>query len=123
VLKQLRFGSLLLEIPSNVLHSVLATPSGGTDTKKRLGMRQRLTLIVCCAAMMAAGLYYAGNVWATASSGDSSTTLYSDTFDDIDGFNQFMPQPGKTWKFSQKPTAPSDPYVQQNTWQPDGTTG
>lgn len=74
--------------------------------------------------MLVTTLHYADKVWATASSGFSSTTLYSGTFADINVFNKFIPRgQGPVWLSLQKTTAPSDLYVQQNTWQAGGTTG
>jgi hypothetical protein len=96
---------------------------GGATRKKGVSMRKGLMLTVFSLAAMATALYYAGNVWATAGSGYSSTTLYSGRFGDIDVYNTFMPTIGVTWTSSQKTTAPSDLYVQQNTWQAGGSTG
>lgn len=87
-------------------------------------MRQKLTLVVFSAAILFTALHYAESLWATSSSGYASTTLYTGTFDDIDVLNTFIPkQPGRVWVSSQKTTAPSDLYVQQNTWQAGGSTG
>ncbi len=87
-------------------------------------MRQkRIWLTLFSAAIVIAALYHVERACATAASGYSSTTLYRGTFTDIDVMNQFMPSPGKSWASLQKTTGPSDLYVQQNVWQPDGTTG
>ena len=43
-------------------------------------MRQRLTCLLFSAAMVVIALHYADKVWATSSSGFSSTTLYMGTF-------------------------------------------
>jgi mannose-6-phosphate isomerase-like protein (cupin superfamily) len=91
---------------------------------KELDMRKRLTWLVLFSSVITVTvLYYAVRAWATAASGYTSSTLYKGTFSPIDVSNQFIPTPGDIWLSTQKTTAPSDLYVQQNTWQPGGTTG
>lgn len=62
---------------------------------------------------------YAGNVMATPQSGFTATTLAKGTFGDID--SHVVAEPG--WQEKIKTHGDSDLYVQQNTFQPGGTSG
>jgi hypothetical protein len=88
-------------------------------------MRKRLKWFALCGAvLMVQALYLAGRAWATPASGFSATTLSKGTFGDIDVFNKVVPPPqGDVWLSLQKTKGSSDLYVQQNVWQPGGTTG
>ena len=65
---------------------------------------------------------YAGNVLATTPStpGFSGTTLAKATFGEIDSHVHTVPA---HWDELIKTKGDSDLYVQQNTWQPGGSTG
>jgi quercetin dioxygenase-like cupin family protein len=89
-------------------------------------MRQKLVwLTLFSSAVVMAAFYHTGKLWATASNGYTSTTLYKGTFDPIDVLNHFpaASNPGQVWVSTQKTNAQSDVYVQQNVWQPGGSTG
>ena len=98
-------------------------------------MKRKLSWILLFSAVIAvAGLYYAGNVWATPAAGFAGTTLAKGTFAEIDVFNHAaLPKPTSptsgeeqrrnVWLSSQKTKGSSDLYVQSNVWQPGGSTG
>ena len=74
-----------------------------------------IVLVALCLAV------YAGNVLATTATGFSGTTLAKATFGNISSHvHARTPQP---WKEVIKTKGASDLYVQQNTWQPGGSTG
>ena len=73
-------------------------------------------LIVALAAAV-----YAGNVMATQSSGFASTTLAKATYREI--FSHVHTQTPQFWNELIKTEGASDLYVQQNTWQPGGSSG
>ena len=62
---------------------------------------------------------YSGAVLATSASGFSGSTLAKATFGEID--SHVIAEP--TWQEFIKTHGDSDLYVQQNTWQPGGSTG
>lgn len=64
---------------------------------------------------------YAGNVLATPSSGFTATTLAKATYGEI--FSHVHAQSPQFWNEVIKTEGASDLYVQQNTWQPGGSTG
>lgn len=70
-------------------------------------------------AVVSAVALYAGNVFATPSSGFSGTTLAKASLGEID--SHVVAAPG--WQEKIKTHGNSDLYVQQNTWQPGGSTG
>lgn len=85
------------------------------------------TLVV---ASVVVGVSPVGGVLATPSSGFSGTTIALGRFDDIDVRNHVpYPESFRTeaernfWTSMQKAKGPSDLYVQDNVWQPGGTTG
>lgn len=90
-------------------------------------MRRVITsLVVFSAAILVTALFYAGKVGATPANGFTATTLAKGTFGEIDVFNHFLPPgspPQKLWLSWQKTKGDSDLYVQNNTWQPGGSTG
>lgn len=81
-------------------------------------MRSRLALAVVVVALALGG--YASNALATTSSGFTGTTLAKTTYGDIFSHVHTVPA---TWNELIQTQGSSDLYVQQNTWQPGGTTG
>jgi len=95
-------------------------------------MRHRLTwLVLFGGALAVTVLSYSGHVWATASnSGYVSTTLAKGTLSSFDVFNHaILPkstgndEDENVWLSMQKTKGSSDLYVQNNVWQPGGSTG
>ena len=88
----------------------------------------RWALVIGIAAVSASA-YRGTTVEATPQAGFRGTTIAFGRFDDVEVFNRaFLPgTSGSTFKnlwFSfQKTKGPSDLYVQNNTWDPGGTTG
>jgi quercetin dioxygenase-like cupin family protein len=77
---------------------------------------------VCALLVVALGTAaYAGNVLATTSSGFTSKTLANATYGEI--FSHVRTHTPQFWKEIIKTKGASDLYVQQNTWQPGGSTG
>lgn len=73
---------------------------------------------------------YIATAYATPASGFVGTTLAAGRFGDIDTNNhqiprnpQTVPGPATPWLSFQKTKGLSDVYVQNNVWQPGGTTG
>ncbi len=64
---------------------------------------------------------YAGNALATPSSGFTGTTLAKATYGEI--FSHVQTQDPQFWNEVIQTKGASDLYVQQNTWQPGGSTG
>jgi quercetin dioxygenase-like cupin family protein len=89
--------------------------------------RKKTGLALLSAAILITALYYARNVRATPASGFTGTTLAVGRFGSIDVFNRFIPPNLKNkkdvWLSLQKTKEPSDLYVQNNVWQPGGSTG
>ena len=94
-------------------------------------MRRKLTWVVLfSAAILVAAIFYERKASATpANSGFKATTIATGTFGDIDVFNQSSKNdlpagfPGDVWLSLQKTKGLSDLYVQNNVWQPGGTSG
>ena len=89
-------------------------------------MQKRLMWIVLSAAFLFAGLHYAVRASATPASGFSGTTIAKGTLAEFAVFNRSLPADtadGKIWLSFQQTKGASDLYVQNNTWQPGGTTG
>jgi quercetin dioxygenase-like cupin family protein len=91
--------------------------------------RKMMWAIVASAVTVIAGAYVT-TARATQASGFSSTTIAKGTFDEIDVFNQLVPDganPSKrgtdVWLSLQKTKGASDLYVQNNLWLPGGTSG
>ncbi len=82
-------------------------------------MKSRLVLVTVLVALGLAA--YGGNVLATPGSGFSGTTLAKATFDNI--FSHVNTQAPQFWNEVIQTQGASDLYVQQNTWQPGGSTG
>ena len=77
-----------------------------------------MTAIVLVALGLAA---YAGNAMATPGTGFSGTTLAKATFGDI--LSHVNDKTPHFWNEVIQTRGASDLYVQQNTWQPGGSTG
>jgi hypothetical protein len=94
-------------------------------------MRRRITwLVLLSAAMVITAVFYAGKVWATpANPAFKATTIATGTFGEFDVFNQSSHDSlpagfdGNVWISLQKTKGSSDLYVQNNAWQPGGSTG
>lgn len=93
-------------------------------------MRRKMTwMVLLCATIVVAGVY-TSKVHATAASGFMGTTIANARFGEINVFNHLIP-PGThgfgrnsgIWLSWQKTTGNSDVYVQNNVWQPGGSTG
>ncbi len=81
-------------------------------------MRSRWAL---CALLVLGGLtVFAANVLATPATGFTGSTLAKATYGEI--FSQVHTVPA-TWNEHIQTKGDSDLYVQQNTWQPGGSTG
>ena len=80
-------------------------------------MKSRMLWILLLAAIGAAAV--GGKVLATPGSGFGGNTLAKATFGEID--SHVLAEPG--WQEKIKTQGLSDLYVQENTWQPGGTTG
>ncbi len=81
-------------------------------------MRSKLVLAIVAVAL---GLgVYAGNVLATSASRFSGTTLAKATFGEIFSHVHTVPA---AWNELIQTKGASDLYVQENTWQPGGSTG
>jgi len=92
-------------------------------------MRRKLTWLVLAAAIVVTALH-AARVRATPAGGFTGTTLAQGRFGAIDVFNHFVSpnaspsrHPKKVWLSWQKTKGMSDLYVQDNAWEPGGTTG
>jgi len=81
-------------------------------------MKSKWVWALVVAALGAA--VYGGKVMATPQSGFTGTTLAKATFDEIDSHVHTVPAQWQEWI---KTKGLSDLYVQQNTWQPGGSTG
>jgi hypothetical protein len=81
-------------------------------------------------SVIAGGIVYTGNVQATPASGFVGTTIAVGRFGAIDASNlMILPDLSghsrhkDLWLSFQKTRGASDVYVQNNVWQPGGTTG
>jgi len=90
-------------------------------------MRRKLTwCVTCTATIVLAALHFGGRVHASPAAGYVSTTMAQGRFGEIDVSNYFIPPDLNTanvWLSWQKTKGMSDLYVQNNVWQPGGTTG
>jgi quercetin dioxygenase-like cupin family protein len=82
-------------------------------------MRSRMVVVIMTVALGMAA--YAGNALATPGSGFSGSTLAKATFGDI--FSHVHDKSPQFWNEVIETQGSSDLYVQQNTWQPGGSTG
>jgi quercetin dioxygenase-like cupin family protein len=93
-------------------------------------MRRKLMRVLLCTAIIAiTAVYQTERAQATpASAGYKATTIANGTFGEIQVFNQLsknmLPDgfEGNVWVSLQKTKGPSDLYVQNNVWQPAGST-
>jgi len=90
----------------------------------------RFKLTWCLALPIAVVTVYIAHVHATQAFGFSGTTLALGRFGEIDASNlqrpvnpQLTPGPAQPWASFQKTKGLSDVYVQNNVWQPGGSTG
>ncbi len=81
-------------------------------------MKRRSVLIV--SLVLGALVVYSGSVLATPSSRFAATTLAKATYTDVFSHVHTIPA---AWDELISTKGASDLYVQQNTWQPGGTTG
>jgi hypothetical protein len=89
------------------------------DVPKEKNMRTKLASAVALVALALA--VYAGNVVATPAGGFAGITVAKATFGDITSHvHANTPQ---FWNEVIQTRGKSDLYVQQNTWQPHGSTG
>jgi hypothetical protein len=93
-------------------------------------MPRKLLSVLVLASVIAAVVAYTGNVQATPASGFTGTTLAVGRFGDIDVSNHMVLPNGSDhgrhknrWLSFQKTKGLSDLYVQNNVWQPGGSTG
>jgi len=89
-------------------------------------MRTRLTwAVLFSAVIIVATLYHARKAHATAAQGFASTTIALGRFGEIDVFNKLIPpaNKGDLWLSFQQTKGSSDLFVQNNIWQPGGSTG
>jgi hypothetical protein len=91
-------------------------------------MKARLVVITIAALIVAAP--YHRSLLATPAVGFVGQTVVMGTFGDIDVFNHIVPpdfwknfHKSDVWLSWQKTKGDSDLYIQNNTWQPGGTTG
>ena len=82
-------------------------------------MKSRLALVIVLVAVSLVA--YAGTVLATPSAGFVGTTLAKGTFGDL--FSHVHSKTPQFWNEVIQTQGDSDLYVQQNTWQPGGSTG
>ncbi len=82
---------------------------------------RKLTLALTVPLAAVALVAYAGNALATPASGFSGSTLAKATFGEI--FSHVESQTPQFWNEVIKTEGSSNLYVQQNTWQPGGSTG
>ena len=89
-----------------------------------------LCLGLLSAAVLGTALYYAESASATTAMGFSGTTRAVGKFGSFEVFNaQVLEDPStrkhrkKLWLSWQRTKGTSDVYVQENLWQPGGTTG
>jgi uncharacterized cupin superfamily protein len=81
-------------------------------------MRSRLASVIVVVALSLGA--YAGNVLATTGTGFSGTTIAKATYGEIFSHVHTVPA---AWNELIQTKGASDLYVQQNTWQPGGSTG
>lgn len=92
-------------------------------------MRRKLMWMPLMAAMIAGGVVYVGQVQATPASGFRGSTLAVGRFGNIEAANYEIQVPAdrrhhkNLWLSIQKSKGESDLYVQDNVWDPGGTTG
>lgn len=80
-------------------------------------------LVLFSAVIVVTALYDAGNVHATSPEGFTSTTVARGTLNAIEVSNYFAPLKSDASRSLQETQESSDLYVQNNIWQPGGSTG
>lgn len=91
-------------------------------------MRRKLLWVLFGTALMGA-VAYVGTAMATPASGFTGTTIAVGRFGDIEVTNHVLrmlgdgPPQKDLWLSLQRTKGPSDLYVQNNVWQPGGSTG
>lgn len=87
-------------------------------------MRRKLTSIVLLGTVAVVTTLYVGRARATpASVGFVGTTLALGRLGEFNVFNQMIPQGAPPWLAMQFTKGTSDLYIQNNVWQPGGSTG
>lgn len=90
-------------------------------------MRRRTTWAFALTLSLAGTATFVGQALATPPSGFVGTTIAQGRAGEINAFNHAVipgrPPNGRLWLSLQKTKGPSDLYVQNNVWQPGGTTG
>jgi hypothetical protein len=86
-------------------------------------MRKKLTGAGLLGAAIVVATLYTGNAMATPAVGFVGTTAALGRFGNIDLFNSQVTPDGNIWLSLQKTLGLSDVYVQNNVWDPGGTTG
>lgn len=86
-------------------------------------MKKMLAWMALLGVGIAVTVFYAGIASATPPSGFSGATLAVGRFGEIDVFNHPKPDNGDVWLSWQRTKGTSDVYVQNNVWQPGGSTG
>src|SRR5437660_12425713 len=89
-------------------------------------MRETLTWpVLCSTVIIVARLYHTRKAHATAAQGFASTTIALGRFGEIDVFSKLIApaNKGDLWLSFQQTKGSSDLFVQNNIWQPGGSTG
>lgn len=86
-------------------------------------MRRKWMSIALSSAVLAGTAFYIRTALATPANGFVGTTLALGRLGEIDTFNQLVQQGMPPWLSIQKTKGLSDLYVQNNVWQPGGSTG
>src|SRR5262249_47140902 len=86
-------------------------------------MRRRFTCMILLSAAILVTALYVRKAQATPASGFVGTTVALARFGDIDVFNHLPNNNGDDWLSMQRTKGLSDVYVQNNVWQPGGSTG
>ena len=86
-------------------------------------MRRKSISVALLSAVLVGTALYIRNAAATPASGFVGTTLALGRLGEIDTFNQLVEHGGPPWLSMQRTKGLSDLYVQNNVWQPGGSTG
>ena len=93
-------------------------------------MRRKLTWVILLGALLVVTARYTGPLHATPAAGFVGTTIAVARFGEINVFNELIPPDfwkskhhSDIWLSWQKTKGMSDVYVQNNVWQPGGSTG
>jgi len=86
--------------------------------------RKWISVLLLSAAIVVAGVYVRKCKATPASVGFTGTTIALGRLDDqVNVFNQLIPQGAPAWLSMQFTKGSSDLYVQSNSWQPGANTG